>query len=86
MEKKCNVCEKAKHESDDNVVRTIIVWTYLSGEHEQCDEEDEEGDGAHRLQVFEDSWSWREEEKKKTVSTCLCEEKERERGQKRRWK
>jgi len=41
----------------DNVIQTITVKTYLSGKHKQCDEEDKEGDRAHSLQVFENSWS-----------------------------
>lgn len=45
--------------TDNNVIQTIIVWTYLSGKHKQSDEEDKEGDRAHSLQVFENSWSWR---------------------------
>lgn len=34
------------------------IWTYLSGKHKQCDEEDKERDGAHCLQIFKKSWSW----------------------------
>lgn len=48
---------KAQHKTDNNTDQTIIVWTYLSGEHKQSDEEDKEGDRAHGLQIFENSWS-----------------------------
>lgn len=49
--------ESVQHKTDDNVIQTTIVWTYLSGKHKQSDEEDKEGDRAHSLQVFENSWS-----------------------------
>lgn len=62
------------HKTDDNVIQTIIVWTYLSGKHKQSDEEDKEGDRAHSLQVFENSWSWRVEKKGN-----LCVEKDKDR-------
>lgn len=52
----------------DNVLQTVLVPTYLSGKHKQRDEKDEEGDRAHRLQVFENTWSWRAEK-----STEKCE-------------
>lgn len=62
---------EAEHKTDNNANQTIIVWTYLSGEHKQSDEEDKEGDRAHRLQIFENSWSWRTEKKKiKVVFVC----------------
>lgn len=48
---------RAKHKTDDNVIQTITVRTYLSGKHKQSDEENKEGDRAHSLQVFEHSWS-----------------------------
>lgn len=57
---------RAKHQTDENVIQTIVVRTYLSGKHKQSDEEYKERDGAHGLQVFENSWSWRAE---KTVGT-----------------
>lgn len=41
----------------DNIIQTIKVWTYLSGKYKQSDEEDKEGDRAHSLKVFENSWS-----------------------------
>lgn len=41
--------------------RRIKVPTYLSCEHKQSDEEDEERDGAHGLQVFQNSRPQRSE-------------------------
>lgn len=57
---------RAKHQTDENVIQTTKARTYLSGKHKQSDEEYKERDGAHGLQVFENSWSWRAE---KTVAT-----------------
>lgn len=43
----CDIDIRATHAE-----KTITVQTYLSCEHKQSDEEDEERDGAHGLQVF----------------------------------
>lgn len=48
---------RAKHQTDENVIQTTKARTYLSGKHKQSDEEYKERDGAHGLQVFENSWS-----------------------------
>ena len=40
---------------EDDSVRAAMLWTYLSGQHKKGDEEDEEGDRAHCLQVFENT-------------------------------
>lgn len=61
---------RAKHQTDENVIQTTKARTYLSGKHKQSDEEYKERDGAHGLQVFENSWSWRAE---KTVGTEVGE-------------
>lgn len=43
----CDIDIRATHTE-----KTITVQTYLSCKHKQSDEEDEERDGAHGLQVF----------------------------------
>lgn len=48
----CDIDIRATHTE-----KTITVLTYLSCKHKQSDEEDEERDGAHGLQVFKNSRS-----------------------------